>query len=320
MLTATMVKDCAIRGGADLCGIASIDRFRDCPPETHPLSLFPDARSVIVYASRILKGCYKGIQEGTDWSTYWIYGYGSGIYSSLGSATEAVAGLLEEHGYEAVASPGGHTLLDEAPPARAPLGPGRRPPCIMLHMRLSAALAGLGELGWSKVFLTPEFGPRQRFEILLTDADLEPDPLFEEPLCDHCLACVRECPGKALGGERQAVTVDDREFAWGRVDCGKCKVTHWGLNPAASPFVRKDLPGMRMEVEKTGYTWYEAYRLGFALAERIEYLRLIAHGSAEHGQGGRPGSVCGAVGCIQACNDHLERRGRLSGGVKRETV
>lgn len=320
MLTATMIKDCAIRGGADLCGIASIERFKDAPAETHPLSLFPEARSVVVCASRILKGCYKGIQEGTDWSTYWIYGYGSGIYSSLGSATEAVAELLEEHGFEAVASPGGHTLLDEAPPARAPLGPGRQPPCIMLHMRLSAALAGLGELGWSKVFLTPEFGPRQRFEILLTDAELEPDPLFEEHLCDHCLACVRECPGKALGGEREAVTVDDREFAWGRVDCGKCKVTHWGLNPAASPFVRKDLPGMRMEVEKTTYTWYEAYRLGFALAERIDYLRLIAHGSAEHGQGGRPGSVCGAVGCIQACNDHLEQRGRLTGGVKREGV
>lgn len=320
MLTAQMVKDCAIRGGADLCGIASVERFRDAPPETHPRSLFPEARSVIVYASRILKGSYKGIQEGTDWSAYWIYGYGSGIYSSLGSAAAAIAALLEEHGYEAVPSPGGHTLLDEAPPAREPVARGRLPPCVMLHMRLSAALAGLGEPGWSKVFLTPEFGPRQRFEILLTDAELEPDPLFRGSLCDRCMACVRECPGRALGGERQAVTVEGREFAWGKVDCGKCKVTHWGLNPKASPFVSKDLPGLRMEVEKTRFTWYEAYRLGFALSERIEYLRLIAIGSAEHGQGGRPGSVCGAVGCIQACAAHLEARGRLRGGTRKETV
>lgn len=320
MLTAKMVKDCAIKGGADLCGIASVERFKDGPPETHPLSLFPDAKSVIVYASRILKGCYKGIQEGTDWSTYWIYGYGSGIYSSLGNATGAIAALLEEHGYEAVASPGGHTLLDEAPPAREPLAKGKLPPCIMLHMRVAAALAGLGELGWSKVFLTPEFGPRQRFDILLTDAELEPDPLLEEHLCDKCMACVRKCPGKALGGERQSITVEDREFEWGTVDCGKCKVTHWGLNPKASPFVSKDLPGMKMEVEKTSYTWYEAYRLGFALSDRIEYLKLIANGTAEHGQGGRPGSVCGAVGCVQACNAHLEARGRLKGGVKGEMV
>ena len=225
MLTAKQVKACAIAAGADLCGIAGVDRFKDAPPETHPNSLFPEAKSVIVYASRILKGSYRGIQEGTDWSAYWVHGYGSGIYSALGDATAALIDLIEDHGHEAVLSPGGHTLKDEAPPARQPLGPGRLPPCIMLHMRLAAALAGLGELGWSKVFLTPEFGPRQRFDILLTDAELEPDPLVREPICDRCLECVRHCPGHALGGRRQSISVEDRTFAWGTVDCGKCKVT-----------------------------------------------------------------------------------------------
>ena len=319
MLTSKMVKESAIKGGADLCGIANVERFKDAPPETHPNSLFPEAKSVIVYASRILKGCYKGIQEGTDWSTYWIYGYGSGIYSSLGGATGAIAALLEDHGYEAVQSPGGHTLLDEAPPAREPLAKDKLPPCVMLHMRISAALAGLGEPGWSKVFLTPQFGPRQRFEILLTDAELEPDPLFEEHICDKCMACIRSCPGHALGGERKSINVEGREFEWSKVNYGRCKVTHWGLNPNASPFVKKDLPGMNMEVEKTSYTWYEAFRLGYAVSDRVEYLKLIANGSAEHGQGGRPGSVCGGVGCLQACNAHLEARGVPKGGVKGDT-
>jgi len=311
-----MIKDCAIAAGADLCGIASVERFQDAPKEMHPLTLFPEAKSVIVFANRILKGCYKGIQEGTDWSTYWIYGYGTGLYTSLGRAGEAINSLLEEHGYEGVHSPGSHTLLDEAPPAREPLAKGKLPPCVTLHMRVAAALAGLGEPGWSKVFLTPEFGPRQRFEIILTDAELEQDPLFDGQLCDHCQACVRACPGHALGGERESVTCEGREFAWGRVNYGKCKVTHWGLNPKASPFVSKDLPGMNMDVDKVSYDWYAAYRLGFALAPRIKYLDLISTGSAEHGQGGRPGSVCGAVGCIQACNAHLEAKKVLRGGVK----
>jgi len=311
-----MIKDCAIAAGADLCGIASVERFQDAPKEMHPLTLFPEAKSVIVFANRILKGCYKGIQEGTDWSTYWIYGYGTGLYTSLGRAGEAINSLLEEHGYEGVHSPGSHTLLDEAPPAREPLAKGKLPPCVTLHMRVAAALAGLGEPGWSKVFLTPEFGPRQRFEIIPTDAELEQDPLFDGQLCDHCQACVRACPGHALGGERESVTCEGREFAWGRVNYGKCKVTHWGLNPKASPFVSKDLPGMNMDVDKVSYDWYAAYRLGFALAPRIKYLDLISTGSAEHGQGGRPGSVCGAVGCIQACNAHLEAKKVLRGGVK----
>ena len=73
---------------------------------------------------------------------------------------------------------------------------------------------------------------------------------------------------------------------------------------------------MEMDVEKTSYKWYEAYRLGFALSDRIAYLNLVAKGSSEHGQGGRPGSICGAVGCIQACNTHLEAKGILTGGTK----
>ncbi len=316
MLTAKQIKQCAIDNGADICGIASIQRFKDAPRETSPLSLFPETRSVIVYASRILKGCYKGIQEGTDWSAYWIYGYGSGIYSSLGRASGALTNLLEDHGYEAVPSPGGHTLLDEAPPPRPPLAKGKLPPGVMLHMRVAAAFAGLGELGWSKVFLTPQFGPRQRFEIILTDAELEPDPLLQEAICDKCLACVRKCPGHALGGKCESVECEGRVFEWGAVHCGRCKVTHWGLNPKASPFVKKDLPGMNMDIDQVHYNWYEAYRLGFALSTRIRYLGLIAEGSAEHGQGGRPGSVCGGIGCLQACNTHLEAKGKLKSGTK----
>jgi epoxyqueuosine reductase len=316
MLTAKQIKQCVIDNGADICGIANVERFKDGPIETSPLSLFPEARSVIVYASRILKGCYKGIQEGTDWSTYWIYGYGSGIYSSLGRASTALIDLLEDHGYEAVPSPGGHTLLDEAPRPRPPLAKGKLPPGVTMHMRVAAAFAGLGEFGWSKVFLTPQFGPRQRFEIILTDAELEPDPLLREEICDKCQACVRKCPGHALGGQREEVSCEGRVFEWGAVHCGNCKVTHWGLNPKASPFVKKDLPGLNMDIDKVDFRWYEAYRLGFTLSNNINYLGLIANGTREHGQGARPGSVCGGVGCLQACNTHLEAKGKLKGGVK----
>lgn len=315
MLTSSMIKECAIANGADICGIANVERFAGAPAAMNPLTMFPEAKSVIVYASRILKGCYKGIQEGTDWSAYWVYGYGSGIYGSLGTATAALHDLLEDNGYEAIQSPGSSTLCDEAPAQRKPLAPGKLPPQVNLHMRLSAALAGLGAPGWSKVFLTKEFGPRQRFEIIVTDAPLEPDPL-QDTICDKCMQCVKNCPGHALGGPREAVEVEGHVFEWGRIHCGNCKVTHWGLNPKASPFVSKDLPGLNMDIDHVNFKWYEAYRLGFAIAERVPFLKLVSKGTAEHGQGGRPGSICGAVGCVQACNEHLEKRGKLKGGVK----
>ena len=318
MLTAQEIKDSALNGGADFCGIANIGRYQGAPREMHPLTVFPETRSIIVYGSRILKGSYKGIREGTDWSSYWVYGYGPGILSSIDGATEAIIDVLASEGYEAVQEPGGRTLKDEGAPNPPPLAEGKPSPRVTLHTRMAAALAGLGEFGWSKVFLTPQFGPRQRLAVVLTDAELEPDPLFEGAICDHCQVCVRACPGRALGGEKKTVTVEGRTFEWGDVDYGQCKVTHVGLNPKASPFVQKDLPGMQMEVEKTNYQWHEALQLGKALSNLVDYTKLVFEGSDEHGAYGRPGSVCGAQGCVQACNRHLESRGVLKGGARQE--
>jgi epoxyqueuosine reductase len=249
MITSEMVKTYAKQHGADLVGIASIERFKDAPPETNPLNIYPETKSVIVLACRILEGSYKGIEQGTDWSTYWIYGYGSGIYSALTNSTNKLQSYIESFGYEAVISPGIATLL-ETPPKQQPVAKGKMPPNVVLHIRISAALAGLGELGWSKVFLTPEFGPRQRFEVILTDAELEQDPLMQENICDKCMQCVRHCPGHAISNDEEvSITVEGRKFSWGNIHLGKCKVTHWGINPEASPFIQKDLAGLNMDAK-----------------------------------------------------------------------
>jgi len=68
-------------------------------------------------------------------------------------------------------------------------------PDVFIHFRIAAYICGMGEIGWSKVFLTPQFGPRQRFAFILTDAPLTPDPLMEPgTLCDRCKLCVRRLP------------------------------------------------------------------------------------------------------------------------------
>lgn len=42
--------------GADLCGIASIDRFADAPKGYHPLDVLPTCKSVISFACRFPAG------------------------------------------------------------------------------------------------------------------------------------------------------------------------------------------------------------------------------------------------------------------------
>ena len=42
----------------------------------------------------------------------------------------------------------------------------------MVHLRIAGYLCGLGEIGYSKMLLTPEFGPRVRVGIIITEMEL----------------------------------------------------------------------------------------------------------------------------------------------------
>lgn len=56
MIDSTKVKEILFSLGADLCGIASIDRFSDAPKGYHPLDVLPTCKSVISFACRFPVG------------------------------------------------------------------------------------------------------------------------------------------------------------------------------------------------------------------------------------------------------------------------
>ena len=66
--------------------------------------------------------------------------------------------------------------------------------------RHCATRAGLGEFGYNNIVLTPQFGPRQRFNTIITDAELVPDPLITTPIClrDSCRLCLKACIMEAI--------------------------------------------------------------------------------------------------------------------------
>ncbi|RLC61306.1 MAG: hypothetical protein DRI01_08740, partial [Chloroflexi bacterium] len=102
------VKELALNRGADLIGVAPIDRFEHAPEDGKPQYYMSDAKCVVVIATRILKslcdvyGTYE--EEGKTIGPYMWHGY---VQLNWGNSWVAiqVAKLLEDKGYKAFPFP-----------------------------------------------------------------------------------------------------------------------------------------------------------------------------------------------------------------------
>jgi ferredoxin len=260
----------------------------------------PEARSVISMAFRVMRGSLRGVEEGTFFSNYSAMGYGGITYLYMPLTVINLARFIEDDGWEAI--PYGHQsdwrAIDNEGRRRAsfsrPVAPGRAAPDVMVHQRIAAYLCGLGEIGYSKMLLTPRFGPRQRVGIVITEAELEPDPIYAgPPLCNRCMACVEACPGNAIPRDRTVtVTLAGNEVEWADIDCQACDIAFRGAEIAPPDYdgdSYSDWPSDR----KTRPGWWSP----FARKPRNLY---------NTGQ-----AVCGARGCTRACMISLEARGVL---------
>lgn len=195
-MTSQSLKDAARQFGADLVGIASTDSLRYLPAEENPLSIFPQAKAVIVIGRKVLRGALRGIEQGTE-SENSFPNFGLFLHEDnfLAKTTYDVTIWMESQGFDAVPL---FAYDCAGQSVGVPVAPGKPAPNVMLKYRILAQAAGLGETGLHGLFLTPEFGPRQRFAMLLTDADIETDAPFSPHLCNDCGACVTGCPLDAL--------------------------------------------------------------------------------------------------------------------------
>ncbi len=272
------VKRIALEEGADLVGIAPISRFDDAPENLHPRTIFSGTVSVIALGCRMLRGALKTIEEGNYWQAYNCDSYQYLNEVLAPHMLRKIVIFLEDQGYTSVPI---HNPFSSH--QGRPVRPGGTKPDGLLSLRVVGCAAGLGELGLSKLFLTPQFGPRQRMFCILTDAVLEPDPLFRGSVCDNCGECTRACPSGAIPLERDvSFKIEDRVFGHGRLDCDKCHVPHIGWDPRYSPFLKKD---SCPENPPAYYKWLDT--------------RFRHH------------TICGGRGCIRKCMDHLEKTGRI---------
>jgi Pyruvate/2-oxoacid:ferredoxin oxidoreductase delta subunit len=285
MMTASDVKRVGCEHGADLVGIATMDRFEGAPPQWDPRKIFPGARAMVVCACRIPRGSLVGIEEGTFFQSYSMMGYAGINFVRMPMVLWGLTAYLEDAGYDALPIanefPWQGEVMDTGAARKEwsrPVAPGKPAPDVNIHFRIAAFAAGLGEIGYSKVFLTPEFGPRQRFGAVLTNAPLAADPLFDGQICDRCMLCAKHCSGHAISTEETVrVTVAGREIEWGRLDERRCRIAFHGGNPETNPFYPDQPP-----------------------------QKIMWHGEAWEG----------ACGCIRECMIHLEKKGVLKNRFK----
>jgi len=335
MLNAETLKETALKFGADAVGIGSLDRFDGAPKEMDPRYIAPRAKSIIGMIFRIPRGYVRGCEEGTHFFQYPSMGYGGINEIFAPSVLYNTAKFIEDHGYEGIVyrNTGGRGALsdmtgkpgrEESPELHrgesggSDSSPNKRTlnarsvsqelpaPDVFIHFRLAAFICGLGEIGYSKMFLTPDFGPMNRQAFILTDAELEPDPIYNGPkLCNNCMACASTCPGKCIDrNETIKIKVAGHDVSWGKIDEWKCFAYYIGANKATNPFLPrnafKDIPDGDKIIrgEKESIT-----------PEEYPAINSAVNGYYPHEPGSYNPPKCG--GCLRACLNSMEKRGVL---------
>lgn len=192
MLQASEIKKLALSAGGDLVGIASAESLAKAPGYT-PTDLLPTAKSVIVIGKRALKGF---IMPGKGRAVSWGMTY---LNLKLNEICYEVSKYIEDRGHVAlpvffiyqtflqVGTANFNAVIDAKWLAYVP----------------AAAQAGLGEVGFNHLLLTPEYGPKIRLTAIVTDAVLTPDPKTRGDLCPgaSCNLCAEACPVGAISAD-----------------------------------------------------------------------------------------------------------------------
>ena len=339
MISAKRIKEIAKKAGADMCGVAPIERMKNAPPEMNPGLLWPNVKSIVGFVFRIPRGVQRGIEEGTQFYQYPSMAYG-GINEILAPAVLYHVGkAIEDEGYEAfvyrntgargcVSDMDGSVGATLSPEEQIEVNenaknstahhrsveftratrPGENvPPDLQFQFRICAVACGLGEIGWSKMLLTPQYGPLQRVAFLFTDAEFdEYDPIYHgKPLCRKCGACVRECPGHCIppikGGKKCTASIGDYVMEWGDIDMWKCYAFYTHAGRYFNPFVPKEVwdenkdGALDLMEGKAEASEHEIMKVYTALQKY--FPTWVGYNMAK----------CG--GCIRACVSMLEKPG-----------
>jgi epoxyqueuosine reductase QueG len=193
MVSSTVIKKRITQYGADLCGVAPATRFADAPKGFHPCDIYPDCRSVVVFASHFP---VSTLQATTN-APYTLVR--NRLVDKLDGISFCMSDEMETQGVVSIPIPSAdpYDYWD----ADRTCGRG------IISLKHAGVLAGLGVLGKNTLLMNERYGNMVWLGAILVSVDLEPDPIASYEGCNsRCTLCIDSCPQNALDG----ATIDQK--------------------------------------------------------------------------------------------------------------
>jgi epoxyqueuosine reductase QueG len=216
------IKNFAYELGADLVGFGGIDRCKHAPIMMSPQGVFPGSKTVIVMGLHHPDACVElggenHPQEIGPYSVQYL------MNSRLDELSYRMATFMEKQGYGAIPICSSNIWrYNQYKSLKAVFAPD----VSNIYMPV---VAGVADMGYSGLALTPEYGARNRFVTIITDAEIESDPLIEPgTICDKCMLCRKHCPSQALSKEiagDKVLKIADKEYRFADKNLWRCA---WG--------------------------------------------------------------------------------------------
>lgn len=226
-----LAKKTAFSHGADMVGVGNIERWADAPILMSPQGIFPEAKSVIVCAIHHTDAMIEIGGEGSP-HEQGSYAFQYHMNNQLDVISYSMGRFLEKQGYRAVPITASNIWrYREYKSLKSTFAPD------MSHIYASVC-AGLTELGYHGISMSPEYGPRNRLVSIITDAPLVPDPLLEgDTLCDDCGQCLKHCCAWATTQEVDGTTalhIEGHTYTFAKKNLWRCAwAEHFGLDAEA---------------------------------------------------------------------------------------
>lgn len=184
MAKASEIKDLAFSLGADLCGIAPVQRFENAPGGFHPKDVYPDTQSVIIFAKKIPESIFF-----TPTPIVYSFIDDMALHEVLRISLDFAVALEKRHVRALPVPSEPYDYWDRD----SMTGKG------LISLKHAGYLAGLGVIGRNALLCTPEYGNLIKLGALLTNSELDPDPVLQQTMCsDKCNLCTSACTPGAL--------------------------------------------------------------------------------------------------------------------------